>query len=159
MRRIASAAAALVVLFWTPAFASAEPEVPQPGTPCGSDLSDAMTWPPDNNTSPLVCLNSQWQSLATPQPPNDRWLSYGPPIALHGEGLRNPNVASGDWTATPLDSTSACRAEQRAVLGPGEVGPPQTAEGQPGQPLSLQFVPRLFSIQLSGYCLWTRATG
>lgn len=149
-------AAALAALLSTAALASADPTVPQPSTQCSSELSDAMTWPPDD-TSPLVCLNGQWQSLTTPQPPNDRWLSYGPPMTLHGEGLRNPNVAPGDWTAMPLDSTSICRAEQRAVLGPGEVGPPQTSEAQPGQQLSLQFVPQLFSVQLSGYCLWTRA--
>jgi hypothetical protein len=153
VRRIAIIGAAL--LLWPPVPAWADPPVPQPSTPCSPDLSDAMTRPPDD-TSPLVCLNGQWQSLTTPQPPNDRWLSYGPPMTLHGEGLRNPNVASGDWTAMPLDSSSTCRAEQRAVLGPGEVGPPQTSEGQPGQQLSLQLVPQLFSIQFSGYCLWTR---
>ena len=156
MRRIAILGAVLAALLSPPALAAADPQVPQPSTPCSSDLSDAMTRPPDD-TSTLVCLNGQWQSLTTPQPPNDRWLSYGPPMTLHGEGLRNPNVASGDWTAVPLDSNGTCRAEQRAVLGPGEVGPPQTSEGQPGQQLSLQFVPQLFSIQLSGYCLWTRA--
>ncbi|GAC1410736.1 MAG: hypothetical protein NVSMB60_32400 [Mycobacterium sp.] len=157
MRRIAVVGTALAALLSAPALASADPEVPQFSTPCTSSLSDAMTWPPDG-TSPLVCLNGQWQSLTTPQPPNDRWLSYGPPMTLHGEGLRNPNVASGDWTAIPLDSNSTCRAEQRAVLGPGQVGPPQVSEGQSGQQLSLQFVPQLFSIQLSGYCLWTRAS-
>ena len=56
-------------------------------------------------------------------------------MTLHGEGRRNPNVGSGDWTATPQDSTSRCRAEQSTVVSPGVVSPPQTAEGPAGQPL------------------------
>jgi hypothetical protein len=114
-----------------------------------------MTWPPDDR-SPLECLNNQWQAVTSPQPPNDRWLSFGPPIKLHGEGLRNPSIKSGDWTATPQDSSSLCRAEQQAVISPGVVGAPQVSEGKPGEPLSFQVVPRLFSIEMSGSCLWTR---
>jgi hypothetical protein len=148
--------ASLTLLLSAPAVASADPEVPQPGTPCASDLTNAMTWPPDGK-SPLECLNNQWQAVVTPQPPNDRWLSFGPPMTLHGQGLRNPNVASGDWIATPQDANSSCRAEQRTVVGPGVVGPPQVAESPKGQPLSFQLVPRLFSIEMSGYCLWTRS--
>ena len=147
--------ATLALLLSAPAVASADPEVPQPGTPCASDMTDAMTWPPDNK-SPLECLDNQWQAVTTPQPPDDRWLSFGPPITLHGEGRRNPNVASGDWIATPQHANSGCRAEQRAVVGPGVVGPPQVAESLKGQPLSFQVVPRLFSIEMGGYCLWTR---
>ena len=118
-----------------------------------------MTWPP-NAKMPLVCVNQpngyQWQTVTSPQPPNDRWLSYGPPMTLHGEGMRNPSVKSGDWTATPQDSNSQCRAQQQAVVSAGVVGPPQTAEGKAGQPLSFQVVQKLFSIEMSGYCLWTR---
>jgi len=147
--------ATLALSLSTPAVASADPEVPQPGTACSPDLSDAMTWPPGDK-APLVCLGNQWQAVAAPQPPNDRWLSYGPTITLHGEGLRNPNVASGDWTATPRDANSSCRAEQRAVVGPGVVGAPQVTESPQGQPLSFQVVPQLFSIEMSGNCLWTR---
>jgi hypothetical protein len=147
--------ATLALLLSTPTIASADPEVPQPGTACSPDLTEAMTWPQDDK-SPLVCLDKQWQAVTTPQPPNDRWLSFGPPLTLHGEGQRNPNVASGDWLATPQDANSGCRAEQRAVLEPGVVGPPQVTESQKGQPLSFQVVPRLFSIEMRGYCLWTR---
>ena len=147
--------ATLALLLSAPAVAWADPEVPQPGTPCASDLTDAMTWPRDGK-SPLECLDNHWQGVTTPQPPNDRWLSFGPLITLHGEGLRNPNVASGDWIATPQDANSSCRAEQRAVVSPGVVGPPQVTESQKGQPLSFQVVPKLFSIEMSGYCLWTR---
>jgi hypothetical protein len=148
--------ATLALLLSASAVAWADPEVPQPGTPCASDLSGTMTMLPDNRL-PLECINHQWQALTTPQPPNDRWLSFGPPITLHGEGLRDPNVASGDWIATPQDANSSCRAEQRTVVGPGVVGPPQLTESPKGQPLSFQLLPRLFSIGMSGYCLWTRS--
>jgi hypothetical protein len=158
MRGTAMAATTLALLLSAPAVASADPVLPQGGTSCSTDLSDVMTWLPDDN-SPLECLNNQWQAVTSPQPPNARWLSFGPPMTLHGDGLRNPNVASGDWTAVPQDSSSNCRAEQRAVVGPGVVGAPQLAESTKGQPLSFQVVPQLFSIQMSGYCLWTRSTG
>jgi hypothetical protein len=115
-----------------------------------------MTWPPDDSV-PLECLNSQWQAVTTPQPPSDRWLSFGPAMTLHGQGMRNPNVTSGAWTATPQDADSRCRAEQQAVVSAGEVGPPQVAKSPKGQPLSFQLLPQLFSIKMSGYCLWTRA--
>jgi hypothetical protein len=145
----------LALLLATPAVASADPEAPQPGTPCAADFSDAMTRLADGRTV-LECLDNHWQAVTTPQPPNDRWLSFGPTVTLHGEGLRNPDVASGNWTATPQDPDTSCRAEQRAVVEAGVVGAPQVSEAPAGQPLSFQVVPRLFSIELSGYCLWTR---
>ena len=154
-RTTAITVASLTAALWSPTVATADPVSPQPDTPCASNLSDVMTWPPGAKM-PLVCRAQQWQLVATPQPPNDRWLSFGPPIMLHGEGLRNPDVASGNWTATPQDSSSQCRAEQQAVVGPGVVGASQVSEGKPGQPLSFQVLSRLFSIEMSGYCLWTR---
>jgi hypothetical protein len=80
-------------------------------------------------------------------------------MTLHGQGRRNPDVASGAWTATPQDSNSRCGAVQRAVVEAGVVGPPQVAEGTEGQPLSIQVLPQLFSIDMSGYCMWTRTGG
>ena len=53
-----------------------------------------------------------------------------------------------------LDSVR--RAEQQVVAGPGVVGPAQVAQGNSGQPLQLALQPRLFSVQMSGYCLWSR---
>ena len=82
-----------------------------------------MTWPPDAKMQ-LVCVNGQWQTVTSPPPPNDRWLSFGPAMTLHGEGLRNPTVASGKWTATPQDPGSKCRAEQETVVSPGVVSQP-----------------------------------
>jgi hypothetical protein len=149
------AVASLTAALWSPMVATADPVAPQPDTPCASNLSDVMTWPAGAKM-PLVCRDQQWQLVATPQPPNDRWLSYGPAMTLHGEGLRNPSIKSGDWTATPQDPSSQCRAEQQAVVSPGVVGAPQVSEGKPGEPLEFQVVARLFSIQMSGNCLWTR---
>jgi hypothetical protein len=147
--------AALSLLFWSSAVATADPVAPQADTPCPVSAAGAMTLLPDGKT-PMVCRDQRWQSAANPSPPSDRWLSYGPAMTLHGEGLRNPEVRSGTWTATPQDADGRCRAEQSAVLGPGVVGAPETAEGKPGQPLQLQVLPRLFSITLNGYCLWER---
>jgi hypothetical protein len=148
-------ALATLALLFSSAVAAADPVAPQSDSPCSSNYADAMTLP-SGAKMPLVCQGGRWQTVTTPQPPNDRWLSYGPEMTLYGEGRRNPNVRSGDWTATPLDSTSQCRAEQSVVVSPGVVSAPQTAEGQAGQPLEFTVPPRLFDIQLSGYCLWSR---
>jgi hypothetical protein len=77
-------------------------------------------------------------------------------MKLHGEGLRNATIRSGDWTATPLTSDGQCGAEQLAVIPGVGAGPPQDSEGERGQPLSLQVVPKLFSIEMSGECLWQK---
>lgn len=154
MKRAATALATLA-LFLSSAVATADPVAPQPDTPCSSNYADVMTFP-QGATMPLACQNDQWQPVTTPQPPGDRWLSYGPEITLSGEGRRNPNVRSGEWTATPQDSSSRCRAEQSTVVSPGVVSPPQVTEGQPGQVLDVQLAARLFELQLSGYCLWER---
>lgn len=146
------------VLGW-PAQAWADPAVPQADTPCTADFAGAMTWPA-NDKMPLVCAGEgggyRWTSVSEPPAPSDRWVSYGPPMRLHGEGLRNPSVKSGNWTATPLDPNSTCRAEQLVVVKAGVLGDPQIAEAGKGQPLSFQVPPRLFSITMSGYCMWTR---
>src|SRR5690349_19142611 len=146
MRRVAIAAGLAALL--TAPVASADPPVPQDGTPCPPDLVNAMTWPPGANM-PLVCLDGHWQAVTAPPPPNDRWLSIGPTMTLHGQGQRNPSVTSGEWTATPQDADSQCRAQQRTVVSPGEVSSPEVSEGKPGQSISLQLPPRLFSIEMS----------
>ena len=147
--------ATLTAALTTAPVAGADPPVPQTDTTCSPDWANVMTWPTDANM-PLVCRGGQWQAVMTPPPPNDRWLSVGPAMTLHGDGQRNPSVTSGEWTATPQDADSRCRARQQTVVSPGVVSPPQVSEGKPGQPLSLTLLPRLFSIELSGYCLWTR---
>ena len=159
MRRWPAIAITAVVALSLPAIAVADPTVPQPGTPCGANLGDAMTWPPDDN-APLACTGGpagyQWQPVDSAYPLSDRWVSFGPPMKLHGEGLRNATISSGDWTATPLDPDGQCGAEQIAVIPGTGAGPPRDTEGGPGQTLSLQVVPKLFSIEMTGACLWQK---
>ncbi len=154
-RLIAAVAISTVTMVSVPGIACADPAVPQQDTPCAVDLDGTMTWPTDAKM-PLRCVGQQWTLVTTPPPPNDRWLSYGPAMTLHGQGMRNPSVESGEWTATPQDQNSQCRADQQAVVDAGVLGPIQTSEGEPGHTLSFQIVPQLFSIEMRGYCLWTR---
>lgn len=159
LRRIVVTALLAACATAFPAVAVADPPAPQPDASCPSQAADALTFLADEQTAMVCGDDGQWRLLGTPYPNSDRWLSYGPALKLHGEGLRNSMIASGDWTATPLSSDARCRAVQKAVvLGTPNVGPPSTTEGEPGQPLSLQVVPKLFSIELSGDCLWQRVT-
>mgnify|MGYP001806195228 CR=1 FL=1 len=104
----------------------------------------------------LLCQESgSWAPVFTPFDPAPRWLSYGPDITLHGQGFRNPNLRSGPWTASPLDPAAVCGADQVTVIGPGELAPVVHSAGQPGQPLQLEVLPKLFTIVLSGNCLWS----
>lgn len=152
MRARVSVAVTVAVLA-TAAPAQAEP--PQPGTACTPELAGAATMP-TGQSLPLVCAAGRWSAVTVPGDPSDRWVSYGPAMALHGEGLRNPNLASGTWTATPLDPGTRCTATQQAVVSAGVVGEPLAAEGAPGRPLTVQVAPRLFDIVMTGHCLWTR---
>ena len=128
-RHVAGALTAVAVaLVFTSGIAAADPVAPQANTPCPPDAAGAATRPADAKM-PLVCSGGNWQVVTTPQPPNDRWLSVGPPIILHGEGRQNPDVESGDWTATPRTADTRCRAEQLAVLGPGVLSTPEVTEG------------------------------
>jgi hypothetical protein len=148
--------AAMASLLPSAAVAAADPGAPQAGTPCQADLTDAMTVPPET-AAPIICTGIQWEPVGTPYPISDRWLSYGPAITLHGEGRRNPNLLSGAWTATPRTGDTTCRAEQYAVIpGTPQVGPATVDRASPGHPVSFEVVPRLFSIELSGDCLWQR---
>lgn len=155
MRRNIIVLVTAATLLSAPAVASADPTAPQPDTPCPPDLSGVATVLPDA-TMPLACRDGRWQPVTTPQPPNDRWLSYGPEITLRGQGKRNPEVAEGDWTATPRDPESRCRAVLSEVVSAGVVGPPQVAEGRPGQPLSITVPARMYEASLSGDCLWQK---
>ncbi len=150
--------AALLLMFTALAAAApayADPAVPQPDSACTTELDGAATMPPGRNL-PLVCQDRRWQPATAPADPNDRWVSFGPAMALHGDGLRNPNLESGSWTATPLDPDSTCAATQQTVVSAGVLGNPVAAEGAPGQRLSLQVLPSLFDISMTGHCLWER---
>jgi hypothetical protein len=167
-QRIAVAATAMVVAAAPPlsaaACAHAEPArdhvVPQADAPCSETLADALTQLPDGQTF-LVCRSEpggyRWTPFTGPYPSSDRWLSYGPELKLHGQGLRNPEILSGQWVGSPQDPGSSCSAEQAAVVSAGEVGPPQTSTGKPGQPLHFEVLPVIFSIKMTGYCLWQRS--
>lgn len=143
----------------TAAVTGAEDTVPQAGSSCSVDLADAMTLLPDATTY-VVCGQSgdgyTWAPAQTPFPPNNRWLSYGPPITLHGQGMRNPNLSSGQWTATPRDPQTVCRATQTTVVEAGELAAPEVTEGQQGASLSVEMQPKLFYAELAGDCLWDK---
>lgn len=152
--------AAIVAAVLAPgARAGADPVAPAPDSPCAADLADAFTQLPDGTTF-LVCRGGpggyRWTPFDGPYPSSDRWFSYGPAVKLHGQGLRNPEILSGHWTATPQDSTTTCGAEQAAVVSAGEVGAPQVSTGEPGQVLDFEVLPVVFSISLTGNCLWER---
>jgi hypothetical protein len=149
-------AAALVA----PAVAHADTPVPQEGAPCSEYLADAMTQLPGGREF-LVCQGQPdgsyvWAAAAVPFDPADKWLSYGPGIILHGQGFRNPNLSSGNWTASPLDPETGCGAEQVTVVSAGVLAPPQNALSEPGQLLSVELLPKLFTVTMTGDCLWSR---
>ena len=148
--------AVLAAVFTAPVACAepAEPVAPQADA-CTPERTGVATLLPGADM-PSVCQDGAWREQTAPQPPADRWLSTGPPLELHGQGQRNPDVAAGTWVGTPQDSSSACRAEHQVVVSPGELSAPQTAEGEPGQPLTIAVPPRTFTIDLAGYCLWTR---
>lgn len=136
--------------------ANADPVAPQTNASCTAELKDALTWPA-GATAPMVCDGVNWQPVADPYPMSDEWLSTGPVMTLHGEGRRNPMLESGRWTATPLTPESTCGATQFAVVsGTPTLTPPQSDRGEPGRTLTLEVVPRLFTIELTGDCLWQR---
>ena len=151
--------AAAVALASAPALAHADPPPPAVGVACAADLADAMTLLPDQTTY-VACrpsgLGYSWTAVQTPFPPNDTWLSYGSPITLHGQGMRNPNLSSGRWTATPRNAEAACRVTQTTVVEAGVLAPPQFTEGEQGNPLTVEMLPRLFYVELDGDCLWER---
>lgn len=148
------------VLLVAPAPAHADLVVPQLDAPCSENLGGALTQLPDGQTY-LECNNAagryQWSEFTSPYASSDRWYSYGPAVNLHGQGLRNPQILSGSWTAYPQEEGTLCSAQQAAVVGAGQVGPPQTSSGEPGQPMNFEVLPVVFSIELMGNCLWEAA--
>lgn len=152
MKQLAAAALMSAAALTCPT-AAAAPVAPQPGTPCATPA--ALTKLPDARTV-LTCNGSTWAVYDGPYPSSGTWLSYGPGLTLHGQGLRNPEILSGAWTATPQDPETQCQAVQATVVSAGEVGAPQTTTGAPGQVLDLEVLPVVFSITLSGDCLWQK---
>ncbi|AQT82875.1 hypothetical protein B1R94_16995 [Mycolicibacterium litorale] len=159
MRSGAALIAAVLAAVAVAAPARADEPVPQAGAPCPAGFGDVTTQLP-GGADYLVCqagpdVPGSWAPVVSPFPPNSRWLSYGPEIILHGQGFRNPNLRSGPWTATPLDPEATCSARQVAVVSAGVLAPPQDSQSEPGQPLSFDVLPKLFTVTLGGDCLWT----
>ena len=139
--------------------AHADPSAPATVPACTQDLDGTMTLLPDERTY-AACGQTPagyaWSDVLTPFDPNDSWLSYGPVITLHGQGMRNPNVTAGQWTALPRDAQTTCRAQQTTVVEAGVLAPPVVSAGEQGAPMSLQLLPKLFYLELSGNCLWQK---
>lgn len=145
------AAAAVLTALGGAGVAGAEPVAPQPGAGCGG-LDDALTQLADQRL--LACRDGVWSVDADVYPSSARWYSYGPVLTLTGQGRRNPEFGAGGWTGTPQDGESSCTATLHEVLHAGELAPPQTVTGEPGQPLALRASAQLFDIDLAGSCLW-----
>ncbi len=132
---------------------------PEVGAPCAADLDGAMTLLPDGTTY-AACqqagLGHSWVAAPIPFPPNDVWFSYGPAITLHGQGMRNPNLSSGSWTATPQHPETTCQVTQTTVVEAGVLATPEITQGEQGKPLTVLMQPRLFYAALSGDCLWVK---
>jgi hypothetical protein len=152
MRYLAAAAVWLAAMA-TPAAASAQSPVPQANSTCPAEAAGALT---RTTNAVLHCQGSIWQVLDDPYPHSDRWFTYGPALTLHGEAQPNRELDSGDWLATPQDSSSRCSATQTAIADTGSLGPPQTSSGQTGRPLTVRLQPLLFTVDLSGPCLWQK---
>ena len=158
MKRSAMLVAAAVLV--APAVAHADTPIPQAGAACADVLADAMTQLPSGSDF-LVCRAAPdgshvWAVAAVPFEPNDKWLSYASGIILHGQGFRNPNLSSGSWTATPLNPDTVCGAEQVTVVSAGVLAPPHNSQGEPGQPLAVELLPKLFTVTMTGDCLWSK---
>jgi hypothetical protein len=132
---------------------------PAVGMGCSQELDGAMTLLPDQ-TSYVICqragMGLAWTPVQTPFPPNDIWLSYGPAITLHGQGMRNPNLSAGEWTATPQDADTACAVTQTDVVEAGVLARPQVSQGEQGKPLTVRMDTSLFYVELAGNCLWVK---
>lgn len=140
---------------------TAHADLPSPelDAPCAAELNGAMTLLADGITYAECqpsALGNTWVSAQTPFPPNELWFSYGPAITLHGQGMRNPNLVSGSWTATPRDPDTTCRVTQSTVVEAGVLAAPEVSEGEQGKPLAVQMQPKLFYAELAGNCLWVK---
>ena len=128
------------------------------------NLDGAVTQLPDQSTEPgarkslLECKDGSWQDYRAEYPNSDRWLSTGPELVLHGQGVRNPEFMAGHWTGTPQESDAICHATY--VQG-GDDNPKitQTHEvnGDAGKPVEFEAPVRLFTVTLTGNCLWERS--
>jgi len=157
--RVAAVLTAGVVFGAAAPVAVADSSVPTAGAPCSVSLASAYTELPDGRSF-LVCQSVPggyvWQPIVAPFNPSDLWFSYGPDMVLHGQGRRNPEVLAGQWVGTPVDA-GVCAVSQVPVTDAGE-GPAEVTRGEPAAAVTVA-VPVVFSITLSGSCLWHRTAG
>lgn len=127
--------------------------------PCSEPTAGALTRLAEGQT--LQCRNDsgeyRWESFTDPYPTSDRWVSSGSALTLGGQGRRNPELLSGSWIGYPLDPAARCSAEQATVVRAGEVGEPETVTGELGEPLEFEVLPLVFTITLTGDCLWQKS--
>jgi hypothetical protein len=135
--------------------AHAEPVAPQPNMACAPELSGALTRLP-GEAAVLKCTGGMWRTYEDPYPQSDRWLTYGPTLTLHGEGQRNRELDSGEWTAYPLSISGQCTAQQMSVAEAGGLTGPDVSTSRPGEPMRLTLRPLLFNLELGGSCLWVK---
>ncbi|OBK71976.1 hypothetical protein [Mycobacterium sp. 1274761.0] len=140
--------------------AAADPAVPQVDAPCPQAVAGALAQLPDLKTV-VGCQDPgdgqlRWRTYDSPYPKSDRWFSYGPALTLHGEGQRNREIDSGRWFGYPQTPDTRCGAAQLDNAAAGNRTAPQVSTGQPGQPLDVQVVPMLFTVELTGQCLWQK---
>ncbi len=134
--------------------AAAAPAVPQPNGACPTEFDGALTRLADRTL--LACRDGQWAVDSDVYPSSERWVSYGPALTVYGQGRRNPEILAGTWVGTPQGADARCGAEQAVVVSAGVIGPPTTVTGEPNQPLDFTAPTQLFTVALTGFCLWQR---
>jgi len=139
------------VLMATAPVAAADPAV---SGPCTAAIEGATTLSAGGGT-PEECRGGRWLQVDAPAAASDRWASFDS-LALHGQGMRNPGVLAGQWTATPLSAPTRCRSEQQTVVSPGTLSEPLVNQGPPDAPLTVSVLPTAFYVHFSGNCLWVR---
>ena len=139
----------------TPPPGPGQTAIPQPGTACQDNLDGVLTGTGAARVL-LQCSDGTWQQFHGPYPSSDRWLTTGPALVVHGQGRRNPEVRAGRWTGTPQTAQARCSAERVDVVAAGETSPPETSSADPGQPLTFDISDHMFTVTLSGFCLWQR---
>lgn len=163
---IAAAAATSMV-----ACAHADPGTEPPSAPagppqldaaCSTSLDGALTalppqpGDPSNRKNLLECSSGAWRTFTGEYPSSDRWLSTGPDVVLRGQGIRNPEIMGGTWTATPQTEDAQCRAQSVDAEPGGTSGEAEISTADPGQPVTVDVSDHLLTVTLSGYCLWQR---
>lgn len=129
---------------------------------CPAQLDGTLTALPSEAGDPpdgrklLECSGGTWKTFRAEYPSSDRWLSTGSELLLHGQGVRNAEFFGGHWTGTPQSEDSVCRAEYVDATG-GRMAEPQVVTAEAGEPVEFEASTHLFTVKLSGYCLWERS--